>query len=92
MAVERRGWVIAVDLGQLVRREEPFFQRKAAAFRDGTSRMRREAQVRTCEGLGVILPGLLGIDLDAEVTNGALDLQRAERLSWPRSGGSSALS
>jgi len=24
VAVERRGWVIAVDLGQLVRREEPF--------------------------------------------------------------------
>ena len=32
MAVERRGWVIAVDLGQLVRREEPFVQREAAAF------------------------------------------------------------
>ena len=32
MAVERRGWVIAVDLGQPVRREEPFVQRKAAAF------------------------------------------------------------
>ena len=32
MAVERRRWVIAVDLGQLVRREEPFVQRKAAVF------------------------------------------------------------
>ena len=32
MAVERRGQVIAVDLGQPVRREEPFVQRKAAAF------------------------------------------------------------
>src|SRR5262245_27441349 len=32
MAVERRGWVIAVDLGQPVRREEPIVQRKAAAF------------------------------------------------------------
>ena len=32
MAVERRGRVIAVDLGQPVRREEPFVQRKAAAF------------------------------------------------------------
>ena len=30
--LERRGWVIAVDLGQLVRRDEPFVQRKAAAF------------------------------------------------------------
>src|SRR6478736_9338829 len=32
MLVERRGWVIAVELGQPVRREEPFVQRKAAAF------------------------------------------------------------
>ena len=32
MLAERRGWVIAVDLGQPVRREEPFVQRKAAAF------------------------------------------------------------
>jgi hypothetical protein len=32
MAVERRGQVIAVDLGQPARREEPFVQRKAAAF------------------------------------------------------------
>jgi len=32
MAVERRGWVIAVDLGQPGNREEPFVQRKAAAF------------------------------------------------------------
>jgi hypothetical protein len=32
MGLERRGRVIAADLGQLVRREEPFVQRKAAAF------------------------------------------------------------
>src|SRR5512145_1276413 len=32
MGLEPRGQVIAVDLGQLVRREEPFLQRKAAAF------------------------------------------------------------
>ena len=32
MVVEQRGWVIAADLGQLVRREEPFVQWKAAAF------------------------------------------------------------
>jgi hypothetical protein len=30
--VERRGWVIVADVGQLVRREEPFVQWKAAAF------------------------------------------------------------
>src|SRR4026209_3010769 len=32
MGLERRGWVIAADLGQLVRREEAFVQWKAAAF------------------------------------------------------------
>src|SRR5262247_4880301 len=32
MGLERRGRVIATDLGQPVRREEPFVQRKAAAF------------------------------------------------------------
>jgi hypothetical protein len=32
MELERRGQVIAVDLGQPVRREELFVQRKAAAF------------------------------------------------------------
>ena len=32
MGLERRGWVIAVDLGQPVRRNEPARQRKAAAF------------------------------------------------------------
>jgi hypothetical protein len=32
MGLERRGWVIAADLGQPVRREEPFVQWKAAAF------------------------------------------------------------
>src|SRR4249920_775606 len=32
MGLERRGRVIAAELGQLVRREEPFVQWKAAAF------------------------------------------------------------
>ena len=32
MLAERRGWVIAVDLGQPVRRDEPLVQPKAAAF------------------------------------------------------------
>src|ERR1700724_2253361 len=30
--LERRRWVIAADVGQLVRREEPFVQWKAVAF------------------------------------------------------------
>src|SRR5713101_5383512 len=32
IGLERRRWVIAADVGQLVRREEPFVQWKAAAF------------------------------------------------------------
>jgi hypothetical protein len=32
MGLERRRWVIAADVGQLVRREEPFVQWKAVAF------------------------------------------------------------
>ena len=32
MGLERRRWAIVADLGQLVRREEPFVQWKAAAF------------------------------------------------------------
>ena len=32
MGLERRRWVIAADVGQLVRREEPFVQWEAAAF------------------------------------------------------------
>src|SRR4029077_3870137 len=57
MGLEQRRWVIAADVGQLVRREEPFVQWKAAASRDGTSRMMREYPVRICEGLGVKFPG-----------------------------------
>ena len=57
MGLERRGWVIAADLGQLVRREEPFVQWKAAAFTRWQSRMMREYPVRICERLGVKFPG-----------------------------------
>jgi hypothetical protein len=32
MGLEQRGRIIVADLGQPVRREEPFVQRKAAAF------------------------------------------------------------
>ena len=46
MVVERSGWVSAADVGQLVRREEPSFSGRRQLSRDGTSRMRRESQVR----------------------------------------------
>ena len=39
MGLERRGWGIAVDLGQPVRREEPSFNGRRQPSRDGTSRM-----------------------------------------------------
>jgi hypothetical protein len=58
MGLERRGWVIATDLGQLVRWEEPFVRWKAAAFTRWHERMMREYQVRICERLGVKFPGL----------------------------------
>src|SRR5262245_10775469 len=57
MVVERRGWVIAADLGQSVLREEPFVNGRRQTSCDDTSRMSREAQVRICERLGVKFPG-----------------------------------
>jgi hypothetical protein len=57
--VERRGQVIAVELGPIgsypggARR---FSGRRQPSHGD-TSRMNREVQVRICEGLGVKLPG-----------------------------------
>src|SRR5262245_61478830 len=57
MGLERRGQVIAVDLGQPVVGKSPSFNGRRRPSRDGTSRMMREYQVRICEGLGVKLPG-----------------------------------
>ena len=57
MGLERRRWVIAADVGQLVRREEPLFSGRRQPSCDGTSRMMREYPVRICEGLGVKFPG-----------------------------------
>ena len=56
MLVERRGQVIAVDLGQSVRREEPFFNGRRQPSCGGTSRISREAYVRFCERLGAKFP------------------------------------
>ena len=54
MPVERRGWVTRVEISVVNwQQEEPTgFDRKG-----GTSRIRREAYVRFCEGLGVKIPG-----------------------------------
>ena len=58
MLVERRGQVIAVEIGPTgyaggVRR----FSGRRQPSCDGTSRMMREYQVRFCERLGVKFPG-----------------------------------
>ena len=54
MPVERRGWVTRIEIGLVNwQQEEPTgIDRKG-----GTSRIRREAYVRFCEGLGVKIPG-----------------------------------
>ena len=57
MVLERRGRVIAADLGQLVRREEPFVQWKAAAF----ARWHEPDDARACP------PGLTACDRAAEL-------------------------
>jgi hypothetical protein len=58
MGLERRRWVIAADVGQLVRRgRSPLFSGRRQSSCDGTSRMMREYPVRICEGLWVNFPG-----------------------------------
>ena len=57
MGLERRGWVIAVDLGQPVAGRSPSFNGRRQPSCGGTSRMMREYQVRICERLGVKFPG-----------------------------------
>src|SRR6266404_5385897 len=59
MSVERRGWVIRTGtiMGQLETGGARRFQWRAAALRDGTSRVMGDCQARICEGLGVKFPG-----------------------------------
>jgi hypothetical protein len=61
MVVERRGWVMATDVGQLVRREEPFGQWKAAAFaRWHEPDEARVSSPESVSGSGRNSPGRLG--------------------------------
>ena len=59
MLVERRGWVVAVELGPtgLCPGGARRFSGRRQPSRGGTSRMMREYQVRICERLGVRFPG-----------------------------------
>ena len=53
IGVERRGWVIQSGLGQLERGGAFISGERRRSFRDGTSRMTRECQVRISERLEV---------------------------------------
>src|SRR5271157_4391258 len=57
MLVERRGWVIAFEIGSTGNGRNPMFNGRRQPSCGGTSRMTRECQVRICEGLGVKFPG-----------------------------------
>src|SRR3984893_12809900 len=59
MPVERRGWVIAVEIGSTGNGRNPIFNGRREPSCGGTSRMTRECQVRFCERLGGHSPGLL---------------------------------
>jgi hypothetical protein len=57
MPVERRGWVIAFEIGSTGNGRSPIFNGRRQPSRGGTSRISREAYVRFCERLGVKFPG-----------------------------------
>jgi hypothetical protein len=65
MPVERRGWVIAFEIGSTGNGRNPIFNGRRQPSCGGTSRMTRECQVRICERLGVKFPGLLGHRVDS---------------------------
>ena len=55
--MERRGWVIAFEIGSTGNGRNPIFNGRRQPSCGGTSRMTRECQVRICERLGVKFPG-----------------------------------
>src|SRR5580692_9425885 len=57
MPVERRGWVIAFEIGSTGNGRNPIFNGRQQPSCGGASRMTRECQVRICERLGVKFPG-----------------------------------
>src|SRR6202048_4526033 len=57
MPVERRGWVIAFKIGSTGNGRNPIFNGRRQPSCGGTSRMKREGQVRICERRGVKFPG-----------------------------------
>ena len=57
MPVERRGWVIAFEIGSTGNGRNPIFNGRRQPSRGGGSRMTRECQVRFYKRLGVKFPG-----------------------------------
>jgi hypothetical protein len=79
MPVERRGWVIAFEIGSTGNGRNPIFNGRRQPSRGGTSRMTRECQVRFCERLGVtrvLLPAWM-----TENSAATLPMVAAPRLS-----------
>ena len=64
MPVERRGWVIAFEIGSTGNGRNPIFNGRRQPSCGGTRRMMREYQVRICERLGVKFPGPMECALD----------------------------
>ncbi len=60
MPVERRERIIAIGIGSTGNGRNPTINGRRQPSCGDTSRMNREVHVRSCDGLGVEFPGLLG--------------------------------
>src|SRR3984893_15939389 len=69
MPVERRGWVIAFEIGSTGNGRNPIFNGRRQPSCGGTSRMMREYQVRFCERLGVKFPANLSTAVRTYLSN-----------------------
>src|ERR1700736_5555388 len=88
MPVERRGWVIAVEIGSTGNGRNPIFNGRRQPSCGGTSRMTRECQVRICERLGVKFPGPTRPELpngDVRFHGESLEGKRTIRGHWKSS-------
>ena len=87
MPVERRGWVIAFEIGSTGNGRNPMFNGRRQPSRGGTSRMMREYQVRFCERLGVKFPGPTRQKLRFRAAQRPCVIVRSTPVSRPSKGG-----
>src|SRR5713101_3885321 len=86
MPVERRGQVIAFEIGSTGNGRNPIFNGRRQPSRGGTSRMMREYQVRICERLGVKFPVAAGKAANLVGERPMPLIARFERLAYPMRG------